>query len=85
MNALVVLMLFAGLAMVMHAIYEERYRRLRDEVRIEYRFIPRTLYEDQLAQTDVGGMFKNMFEEGAPWPGEATTTLSRGPPKSGAA
>lgn len=72
MNALVVLLLFAGFALVMHAVHEERVRRLEREVRVEYRFIPRTLYEDQMAQADVAGRFKGMFEAASPWAGEAT-------------
>ena len=71
MNALLVLILFAGMALVMHSLYEDKYQRLKRDVRVEYRFIPRTLYEDQLAQTDVAGLFKNMFEDTSPWAGEA--------------
>lgn len=71
MNLLVTVFLFTGLVMVIHSIYEEKYKRLKREVRVEYRFIPRTLYEEQMAQTDVSGMFKTMFNEPAPWYGEA--------------
>lgn len=77
MNPVVVLLLFAGFALVLHAVHEERVRRLEREVRVEYRFIPRTLYEDQMAQTDVAGRFKGMFETPSPWAGEATAA----PPK----
>ena len=79
MNALLALLLFIGLALVMHSVYEEKYRRLKKDVRIEYRFIPRTLYEDQLMQTDVAGLYKDMFEEPSPWAGEAA---GRAPPEA---
>lgn len=67
MNALVVLMLFVGMAMVMHGIYEEKYKQLQHHARVEYRFIPRTLFDEQMAQTDLVGKFKNMFKSDAPW------------------
>lgn len=66
MNALVMLLLFAGMALVMHGVYEERVRRLEQEVRVEYRFLPRTLYEEQVAEADVAGKFRGLFEGGAP-------------------
>lgn len=62
-----VLFLFIGMFMVVHGIYDERFRALKDNVRVEYRFVPRTYYEEQLSNTDVSGMFKDMFEKGAPW------------------
>jgi hypothetical protein len=71
MNALIAVLLFAGLVMVVHSIYEEKYKRLKREVRVEYRFIPRTLYEEQMAQSDVSGLFRSMFNDAAPWYGEA--------------
>lgn len=71
MNLLVAILLFTGLVMVIHSVYEEKYKRLKREVRVEYRFIPRTLYEEQMAQTDVSGIFKTMFNDAAPWYGES--------------
>jgi hypothetical protein len=36
--------------------------------RIEYRFLPRTYYEEQVAEVDVASRFKNMFNKGVdPW------------------
>jgi hypothetical protein len=62
MKALVVLALFAGMALVMHGVYEEKYRRLQETVRVEYRFLPRTLYEEQMAEADLAGKFRRMFD-----------------------
>jgi hypothetical protein len=71
MRALVILMLFAGLALVIHSVYEEKLERARRNVRVEYRFLPRTLYEEQLAQsTDLlgtDGKMSNMFSRATPW------------------
>jgi hypothetical protein len=67
MQSFVVLALFVGMALVMHGIYEERVHRMEKDVRVEYRFIPRSLYDEQLAATDLEGQFKNMFEKQEPW------------------
>ena len=62
MQSFVVLLLFVGMAMVMHGIYEEKFKRMENNVRVEYRFIPRTLYDEQVSQADdVVGHFKGMF------------------------
>ena len=61
MHALIILMLFAGLAIVLHSVYEEKLSRLEQRVKVEYRFLPRSLYEEQMAYSDVSGKFKGMF------------------------
>lgn len=85
MHPLVALMLFAGMALVIHSVYEERYKRLEQEVRIEYRFIPRTLYDEQVTDQDLTGHFRGMFERGTPWYGEATTSAAAGANARGSA
>lgn len=70
MRALAFLILFAGLALVMHGVYEEKLSRVQRDVRVEYRFIPRTLYDEQLSQSEQGAAthFKDMFQKDSPWP-----------------
>ncbi len=82
MHPLVALLLFCGMALIIHSVYEERYNQLRQERKIEYRFIPRTLYDEQLVQPDLLVHFKGMFESGTPWYGEAVTAAqSQLPPR----
>lgn len=50
MRALIVILLFAGMAMVLHSIYKEKLERAEQNVRVEYRFLPRTLYEEQMSE-----------------------------------
>lgn len=69
MQSIVVFLLFIGMLMVVHGIYDEKLRALKDNVRVEYRFIPRTYYEEQLAGADLMGTYKNMFERDSPWLG----------------
>eukprot|EP00798_Chlamydomonas_sp_ICE-L_P017300 gene17300-23609_t len=65
----VVLTLFVGMALIIHGIYEEKFQEMNKNVRVEYRFLPRTLYEEQLSKQDsaLTAKFKNMFQEDSPW------------------
>lgn len=67
MNSIIVFLLFVGVFVIVHSIYEEKFRALKDNVRVEYRFIPRTFYEEQLSEANVADKMKNMFEEENPW------------------
>lgn len=67
MQSLVVLLLFVGMFVMVHSVYDEKFRSLENSGRVEYRFIPRTFYEEQLSNTDVKGKMRNMFEGSSPW------------------
>ena len=71
MRALVILMLFLGMALVIHSVYAEKLERAQRNVRIEYSFLPGTLYEEQLAQSSYllgdNGKLGNMFSVDTPW------------------
>jgi hypothetical protein len=67
MQGIVVLLLFVGVVMIMHGIYEEKLKAAEKKTKIEYRFVPRTYYEEQLAKADLQGTFKNMFDKESPW------------------
>lgn len=73
MKVLIVFMLFVGLFLVISGVYEQRLQEAKDERRIEYRFIPRTLYEEQLQGSDgASTLFAErvlpMFATEQPWP-----------------
>ena len=65
MKSLVVLLLFVGIFMITAGIYEERLDAARKDKKVEYRFIPRTYYDEQVPdQPDLVTMFNSMFEGG---------------------
>lgn len=66
MRSVIFFLLVIGMFMVMHGIYEQKYKALEQNRRIEYKFLPRTYYEEQIADTDVAGKYKTMFK-GDPW------------------
>ena len=67
MHAFVILLLFVGVVMVMQGVYEEKLKDAERNVRVEYRFVPRTFYEEQLAEADLDGKFSSMFQKESPW------------------
>jgi hypothetical protein len=77
MKTIVMFLIFLGALLMIKGIYEQKYDTLKKNVRVEYRFIPRTYYEEQLEQNaDVSTKFKNMFGKESPW-FERTVTLSK--------
>lgn len=67
MKTVVFFLFFVGLIMIIHGIYDQKVNDLNSNVRVEYRFIPRTYYEEQLSNSSVSSQFKNMFTKESPW------------------
>lgn len=63
MKAIVFFLLIVGLFMIIHGIYQQKFNALQENRRVEYRFLPRTFYEEQIADTDVSSKFKVMFDK----------------------
>lgn len=59
--------MIVGIIMFIHGVYQERFESLEKNVRVEYRFVPRTYYEEQLTDTSVASKFKGMFQKSTPW------------------
>jgi hypothetical protein len=63
MKTFIVLVLFIGIFMITHGIYEQKLKAMSNDKKIVYKFIPRTYYEEQLSDNNVmnklGGMFSN--------------------------
>jgi|LakMenEpi03Aug12_release.lakeMendotaPanAssembly.Ray.scaffolds.fasta_scaffold4138982_1 hypothetical protein len=76
MRSIIFFLLVVGAFMVMHGIYEQKYKALEQNRRVEYKFLPRTYYEEQIAEADVASKFKTMFDKESPW-FERTVTLPK--------
>ena len=65
MKSFAVLALFVGMFMATVGIYEQRLREAAESPKVEYRFIPRTAYEEQVPDAPgTAAMFSSMFEGG---------------------
>jgi hypothetical protein len=63
MRFLILLTFFIGAIMYIYGIYEQKYRELRDNVKIEYRFIPRSYYDEQLFASQFESKYSNLFSD----------------------
>lgn len=70
MRAFAFALIIIGIFLMMHAYYEQRVKEAAESnVRVEYRFIPRSYYDEQLGKPDVADKFKSMFKEESITPG----------------
>lgn len=69
---IVIILVFAGVFLIINGIYEQRLKAEVQNVKIEYRFIPRSYYDEQLGISDVSMQFDTMFNGDSTW-SEVTT------------
>jgi hypothetical protein len=67
MNLIVVILLVAGIFLIMHGVYEERYQELRKHKQVEYRFIPRSYYDEQLFGSDFKDKMAGLNTDDSQW------------------
>lgn len=67
MKTIIILVLFIGLFMVTHGIYEQKLKNVSEKEKIVYKFIPRTYYEEQLSDNNVMTKLSSMFNDNSPW------------------
>ena len=67
MKAFVILFLFVGILLIMHGIFEQKLKEAESKVKVEYKFIPRTYYEEQMSNSDVSTKMADIFNYESPW------------------
>lgn len=80
MRSFVIFFFCLGLFMIINGIYEQKYQALKKNIHVEYRFIPKTYLEEQLANSNVSGLFKNDFTKADPW-FERNVSVSKSAPR----
>jgi len=65
MKSIIILIFIIGVIMVLVG-YTRQYS-ICPNPRIEYRYIPRTFYDEQLSSENVLKQFSSMFEDTNPW------------------
>ncbi len=63
MKLLIILMFFFGIILVVHGIYEEKFQKIKNNVKIQYRFVPRSYYDEQVFSSQFSSKFSNIFDE----------------------
>lgn len=68
MKSIVVFLFFLAAFMIISGVYEQKLAIAQQNKKIEYRFVPRTYYEEQMAGVgDVGDKYGSMFQYESPW------------------
>lgn len=67
MNSIVLLFIFFGAILVIVGLYEEKLKIAQQDKKIEYRFIPRTYYEEQMSYDNLFDKVGSMFDDPDPW------------------
>lgn len=69
MKPLILLFMFVGMFLIVNGIYEQKLKAAENNKRVEYRFVPRTFYDEQLSYNsgDVTLKTANMFNHASPW------------------
>lgn len=57
MKMFIVFLLFVGTILIINGTYEEKLNQLKNNKQIEYKFIPRTLYEEQMSESLINSYF----------------------------
>lgn len=67
MKIFIVFFLFVGIFLITHGVYEQKLKDATSKTKIEYRFIPRSYYDEQLAEGNTSLHFKDLFQKDSPW------------------
>ena len=68
MMPIVLLVIFVGMFFIVNGVYEQKLKSVESNPKIEYKFIPRTYYEEQLFDNNVTEKMSRMFNSsGQPW------------------
>lgn len=68
MKSIFMFLVFLGMFMVVTAVYEEKLADAKKNVKVEYRFVPRTYYEEQLGEnSNLMDKVGDIFSKESPW------------------
>lgn len=68
MKSIIIFLFFFAAFLIISGIYEQKLEIAKQNKQIEYRFIPRTFYEEQMGSGgDVSDKFSTMFNTESPW------------------
>jgi hypothetical protein len=67
MKVVILLFFIAGVFLIVHALYDEKFKELSNKTKVEYRFVPRSYYDEQLFDNQFQSKVSPIFEEDSQW------------------
>lgn len=74
MTTFLLFLFFFAALLVMSGIFQQKTLEMQRAHRVEYRFIPRTLYEEQMDASATSSAASRIFERPDPWIGGGRVT-----------
>ena len=62
MYILLMLMLFVGIVLIIDGVYREEIDHLKKHRKVEYKFIPRYMYNDMMYSSTTTPLYKSIFD-----------------------
>ena len=63
MKLLILLMFFFGIILILNGIHEDKIKEAEKNVKIQYRFVPRSYYDEQVFSSQFESKFSTLFDE----------------------
>ena len=63
MKLLILLMFFFGIILILKGIHEDKIKEAEKNVKIQYRFVPRSYYDEQVFSSQFESKFSTLFDE----------------------
>lgn len=63
MKSLSLFILMIGIIMITVGYMDNKIKEVKQEKKIEYRFVPRTIYDDQIKPVNLSDTFSSMFSD----------------------
>lgn len=67
MKVFIVFLLFIGMFFIIDGVYEQKLKAASATSKIEYKYIPRTYYDEQLTGHDIESRYDSIFNRASPW------------------
>lgn len=66
MKLYIILLFFIGILMIIRG-YQNNYKSCKPQIKIVYRYVPRTFAEEQEDRPTINDMFQKMFNRSSVW------------------
>lgn len=67
MRPLIIIVIFVGAFFIITGVYEQKLKIAQSKKDIEYKFIPRTYYDEQLNSNSIMDKLGSVFKNDSPW------------------